>query len=298
MGGVRMRTEQYTPQLQIEAPMLVLGMPADKYHGFTTGNCVSKSGLDKINRSPAHFKYAAPREQSRAMVIGSALHCALLEPDKFAAEYLLLRDVKVRTASEYKEAVKSWGDADYVLTGPESDTIIGMQQSLYADANVRRILTAPGHREASLFVQDPVTSVGVRCRYDILTKDGYIFDLKKTRDARPAAFVRSINEYRYHVQAALYSDAYEWAFGEPVKGFVNIAIEPELPHAVKVYRPDADAMAEGRRLYREDLKTYAECVKASHWPAYTTEPEFIGLPAWVLNQIEAESDIQTEGDAA
>ncbi len=278
-----MKIATYNPGMTIDPPMLVLDMPASVYHTFP--DSISKSGLDRIALSPAHYRYREPSEPSRAMVIGSAIHAALLQPELYEVEYLRLREVKVRTAAEYKAAAKEWpGGGDYVLTGPESAHIDGMQACVMADKHARALLIGDGYREASLFVRDPVTGVCVRTRYDFLPADPKrpIADLKKTRDCRSDAFVRSVANYRYHVQAALYIDALTWATGEPARHFCMLAIEESLPHALKPYLMGNESLVLGRKLYRENLNTYAECVQAGYWPAYNSEPEMLELPDWVL----------------
>lgn len=279
------------PDWQGKGPALLLDMPNEEYHRLPH---ISKSGLDRVAISPAHYRFAEPRQPSRAMEIGTAIHTALLEPDRFAAEYVLLKEVTDRRASAYREAVKVYG-SERVLVGPEADRVAGMQAAVMAQPAARDILERAGHREASLICADPETGVTVRVRYDLLTDCGMVLDLKKTRDARPAKFSRSIFNYRYHVQAAFYSDSWFWATGERLKSFRILAVEDLLPHAVKIYTLDQTAIDDGRRLYREDLNLYAQCLERDEWPAYDcTADEVISLPDWRLAQIENEimEDIQ------
>lgn len=58
-----------------------------EYHG---GNLVTKSKLDKLDRSPAHLKEYLdnPQDETKALRIGKALHCAVLEPELFDLEYV------------------------------------------------------------------------------------------------------------------------------------------------------------------------------------------------------------------
>jgi len=145
-----------------------------------------------------------------------------------------------------------------------------------------------GHRELSLFTVDPVTGVKVRVRYDLLS-GGEAVDVKSTQDARPAEFAKSIFNYSYHMQAALYCDAWEWENGWDLDAFRFIAIETEMPHAAMAYLLDWTALEEGRRMYREALNMYAACERSGEWPAYHCEAdELIGLPQWRVAQIENE----------
>lgn len=284
---------EYTPEMAIQPPCIITGMPNDVYHSWP--NSVSKSQLDLIDRSPAHLRYAAKRESTRAMEIGTAIHTALLEPERFASEYVLLRDVTDRRASEYKQAIKVHS-SDVVLTGTEADHVSGMQESVYAQPSARGLLTAAGHHELSVFANDPETGVLCRVRIDLLTDDMTAVDLKKTRDARNREFQRSVFNYRYHVQDAFYSDVFFWATGEHLNGFKFIAVEEQPPHAAVVYSLDDEARKYGRDCYRANLNTYAKCLESNDWHGYDVNEDVIGLPGWLINEIENEMEITTEDD--
>src|SRR5690554_7240947 len=140
---------EYTPGMTIEPPCFIEGMPNEVYHSHPEG--VSSSGLKLVERSPAHYRYQAARAPSRAMEIGTAIHTALLEPERFAADYVLLKDVKDRRASEYKAAVKVHG-SERVLVSGEADQVAGMQEAVLSNQAMSERLNAEGWRELSLFV--------------------------------------------------------------------------------------------------------------------------------------------------
>ena len=60
---------------------------------------LSVSALKAFNRSPNHYiQYlTGPRKASKAMAFGSALHCAVLEPDEFDSRYALAPKLEKRT---------------------------------------------------------------------------------------------------------------------------------------------------------------------------------------------------------
>jgi exodeoxyribonuclease VIII len=283
-----MNITQYSPDFVPTAGYVVQGMPNAAYHAHDS---ISKSSLDSILRSPAHFKYRRFVEPTRAMEIGTAIHTALLEPDRFITEYVLLENVKDRRAAEYKQAVEKHG-TEKVLTSPEVLTVAGMQQSVTSHPVASLWLQKKGYRELSIFAQDPVTGINVRIRPDALTTDGHILDLKKTQDARPSGFSRTVATYRYHVQAAFYSDVYQWATGQKAQSFRFIVVEESLPHACMVYRLDDFSLEEGRRVYRQALNLYAECLESDKWDAYPcSDDEIISLPDWQIRQIENELEV-------
>ena len=277
---------EYTPGMEIKSPMFIANMPDDVYHNWP--DSISKSGLDLVNRSPAHYKYKSDKAASRAMEFGRALHCAVLEPDVFASRYLLLRHVSDRRASEYKQAVAAKGEGNVLVSG-EADQIAGIQEVIKSSPAIQDYISKPARRELSLFVTHPETGVLVRCRYDMLTHDGIAIDLKTTQDVRPAEFAKSIANYRYHVQQAFYSDAFFWATGEQLQEFVFIALEKELPHAHRIYVLDDESVDLGRIAYLKDLQAYAHSVETDYWAgADCFGPESISLPSWAISRIEDE----------
>lgn len=267
--------EQLTPELAA-AGCLVTGMPNEAYHAYAG---ISKSGLDLVARSPAHFMYGEKKETTRPMVIGTAIHCAVFEPDVFARDYMLMRDIKVRTASEYKQAIKTINE-NLVLVQPEADYVSGMQNGINNNVHAKEILDMPRWSEIACFATDKETGVLVKCKFDTLLHSLDAVDLKKTQDASQIQFEKSIGSYRYHVQAAFYTDVFEWSTGLKLNSFKFLAVEERLPHFSKIYQCDTEAVNYGRKLYREALNTYSECMKSGDWPMPDGALEYVGLPYW------------------
>lgn len=251
---------------------------------------ISKSGLDLFARSPAHYRYSAKREPTSAMSLGSATHAAILEPDVYSTQYIILRDAPDRRSSVYKEAVKQRG-AEYVLLGKEADQIAGMQEAVRSNPHAAALLAA-GYAEQSLFTRDPVTGVIVRVRYDWITAAGQPVDLKTTQDAGDEAFGKSIMNYRYHVQDVLYCDAWEWAFGEQPPPMLFLAVESEMPHCTAIHRIPHDFRQYARKLYRAELNRYAACLESGEWPGLPSEPHTTQMPGWAIAIVESEMEIE------
>lgn len=275
--------EELTPELA-RAGCLVTGMPNDAYHAYEG---ISKSGLDLIARSPAHYAYKAASEPSRAMVIGSATHSAILEPEQFDKQYMLLRDVTDRRSSVYKQAAEQFG-ADNVLTGTEADSVIGMRESVRLNSTAVEFLDADGYVEVAAFATDPTTGVLVKCKFDKLLKDLRSVDLKTTQDLRD--FTKSVANYRYHVQQAYYSDVFAWATGLQLESFDFLAVEKDAPNASRLFRLDTPSIDYGRKLYRQALDLYAECLAHNEWPMPAGDLEYITLPSWAADPEQYEGE--------
>ncbi len=75
-------------------------LTSEEYHSGTAG--VSSSPLKKsIEKTPAHLAYAQanPKPQTVNMQLGSVVHCLVLEPETFDAEYLVSDAGKPNEAS-------------------------------------------------------------------------------------------------------------------------------------------------------------------------------------------------------
>lgn len=271
--------KDFTPE-QAEQGCFVVNMPESEYH---THDSVSKSMLDLVSRSPAHLAYAQKREPTRAMAIGSAIHCAILEPARFEQEYIVLHGINDRRKSEYKEAVKATS-VDLVLTGNEGDKVAGMQEAMQLNETAQTELAKAGYAEISAFVKCPETGLLLRCRYDWLNLEtNDCIDLKKTQDVRYDQFQKSVANYRYHVQDAYYSHVYELITGNSLR-FRFLTVEEEAPHSNKVYELDTEAKTVGKRHALSDLLAYKQALDTNNWEGIAQEDELLSLPMWALDE--------------
>jgi hypothetical protein len=79
----------------------------EAYH---SGHGISKSGLDLIARSPAHF-IGAEKKDLPSFALGSATHCAILEPHEFDKRYFRGEDIRRGT--------KAWDEIEAKAEGRE-----------------------------------------------------------------------------------------------------------------------------------------------------------------------------------
>lgn len=267
------------------APGFVPNMPESEYHARPE---ISKSGLDLVNISPAHYACDAPREPTPAMIVGSAIHKATLEPDLFHETYARA-EFKDRRTKAYKEFEAEYG-REYTLLPGEYDHVLAVSHAVQKHPVAGRLIMKRGHFEISGFATDPETGVNVRCRYDFLGSNMAV-DLKKSRDVLPRGFQRAVSSYRYHVQAAFYSDLYYWITKDRIDAFWLIAVEDKPPYTVVPYVLDDLAIEAGRRAYRENLNTYAACLESGDWPTFEPECPYISLPDWAFAEMDEELEI-------
>jgi len=169
---------------------------------------ISKSGLDLINKSPAHYKWAQenPSEPTAAMRIGTLTHLATLEPDRFNSECIVMPTLDRRTKDgklRWEEFQANHPDQE-LLTSDEHTRITAIRDAVRAHSMARKLLDRIAQVEVSTFWKDEGTGVDCRCRPDGILDNGMLIDLKTTADAG-RGFERSVRQYRYHVQAAFYA---------------------------------------------------------------------------------------------
>jgi len=255
----------------------------EEYH---SGPGVSKSALDIIHRSPAHYQASLllPRTETPAMVIGTAIHAAVLEPETFEAKFVVAPEVNRRTNAGKEE----WERFRYsalaagmrMLTQEQYDAARNVRDAVYANRMAANLLCG-GKAERSVYWNEVVDGAEVlcKCRPDYLREDGICVDLKTTEDTRSDHFIRSVVNYRYHVQAAWY----ERGIGEVLpaaRDFVFLAVEKEPPYGTGIFTLPDDFIDVGNYAAMADLRTFARCKAADHWPCYAEEVQVLEAPKW------------------
>ena len=265
-----------------------------EYHAL---DYVSKSHLDKINLSPFHYwdHYINPDrvvpEPTKQMLLGSAMHTMVLEPDLFEKQYLVesanapkrptavQRNAK-KPSNQTLDAIAYWEEFDKKANGKTLISIEDYQRLTIMRTRVlghpaaSTILKMSGVTEQSYVWKDSQTGEICKSRPDFHTDDGtLIVDLKTTSDARELGFQKSVHNFRYHVQAGFYLRSIEEA-----EQFVFIAVESKPPYLVAVYNASTDMINAGNRVADKNLATLAQCRKSGKWVGYSEEITTLDLP--------------------
>lgn len=261
----------------------------DKYHASSG---ISKSGLDDIAISPAHYfaghldPRRPPRKETSAQLHGNLAHCAILEPDLFVKRYVVGPDVNKNT-NIWKDFVKL--HADKTVIDPQQHATAWRQADSVCALKPVRDALDNGKAEVSATWTDAETGVLCRCRPDWVTTSSagaMLLDVKTYSSAASAQFELQVARMRYHVQAAWYSEGYAIAAGVGVFGFLFVAVEDSWPFAASVMMLDDESVEVGRKLAHENLRTYAACSATNLWPGYGEDVKLIRLPAWAMKGTE------------
>lgn len=292
--------------MEITTPGLYPGMDEATYHGDPVpsrlGGSLSNSGAKLLAFStPAHFKWARDngRPPKRAFDLGHAVHKYVLREgdelvivEKTAKDGTRLDadDYTTKSAQEHREAIRAEGKIP--LLRKEDDQAQSMAASVLRHP-VARILFDPDHGtpEVSGFWQDPETEVWQRLRVDWLPdargRRLIVPDLKTSNDADPTKFGKKAADFGYFMQHPFYLGGLQHlGLADDDAAFIFVNVETAPPHLVSVVELDEDAVALGRQLIRQALRTYAECMGTDTWPGYSQHVELASLPYYFTRQLE------------
>lgn len=233
-------------------PQAFLGLPRELYDAMPGWN----GSLLKIayKRTPAHAwaayrdPLAPQREDTAAFRIGSLTHAAILEPERFLAEYVVLppdaprrpTDKQLVDGKDSKPGTKAndawleaqvrkawWDEFDTRTSGTE--VISAADYDLVAQLS-GKVLKHPGLQpffapdrihgsqlnELTLTWLDPETGHRCKARIDALRYLGQslrAFELKSAQDGGPEPFGTAVVRYDYLLAAAFYHDAIDHCRG-------------------------------------------------------------------------------------
>lgn len=259
----------------------------DEYHG---GPGVSKTTLWTLyNKTPFHARYGA-RKESHAFDIGKAAHIAILEPHRLEAS--VMKGPDDRRGNKWKEAQdEAAATSKILLTSGEYEQAMLIRDLADTVPELQIMRQGETYIETSAYHTDEETGELVKCRPDIYNKTHALMaDVKNMNSASPIAFQKSLGEYGYHVQHAMYSDVWSRGTDMPVDAFFFIVFEKSEPPLVAVYELSPATVAEGHAIYRQALDRYAECVRNKEWPGYGTGVQRVDLKRWDYKLTEYQGD--------
>lgn len=229
------------------------------YHGLSMDDykaiqALSKHQLDLISVSIKKWQAATlrPKEQTKAMFLGSAFHDMVLLPELFSGQYIVSPKVDMRTNKGkeiYQNFVSLYPNKTFI-DEPTMDILKYMKDAI--DSNQTAVdLLKDTQREVSLVSIE--NGFSMKCRADAI-KSSAIIDIKTTSTTTVDQFVREIYNLRYDVQAALYLDFFEM----DELDFYLIVVQTVDPWDCFVIRLSQDKIDNGRRLYESDIKKYLD----------------------------------------
>ena len=226
----------------------------DKNEDYHSTPGISASGLKAIyKKSVYHFLNQKPFESS-AMALGTAVHCAMLEPEMYYKEFHVMPKIDRRTKAGKEQFTMEQEKAEnkQLVAFDDHQKITSILNNFRNHDLAQKY--CKGEIELSHYLEHE--GVKVRVRPDCLNRvENFISDVKTCQDNSPTAFKRDVYKYAYHLQAAFYCDMLG------VENFKFIAVETNYPYSVEVYTLSDDMIEQGRKAWKrafDDWKIYSE----------------------------------------
>lgn len=284
----------------------------------------SQSQIKPLLISPAHYRaaLAEPRFPTTNMIMGTALHALLHEPETFDGLFMDRAEcAKEPTVAELQELLTAQGvavpskakkadllalafpdglpeDQRTSLASDDFRAVHGMAKAIQVHpiAGPWYDPEQPEYRrfcEVSIYVRNEAGQI-LKARIDRLVFDPErqvisVLDLKSTDKADASNFARTIANFSYDLQGAWYTRLVELAYAPLVTSgwrteFVFVAVERKAPHGVNVYRASDRLIEGGRRKMASALDLLAQCHALDYWPGYAPVVQSIDLPSWAQGE--------------
>ena len=255
---------------------------------------LSKSRLWEMRICPQWFKYREDNpdtEPNPTLILGSAFHKLVLEPQDFGKEFAIVPAIDRRT-KEGKTAYAAFEDANAgkdFITFADYEKISAMASAIAC--NRKAAFLTRGNVEESYYFTDDATGIECKVRPDcfkVVNGRGYIIDLKSCRSAAPDDFRRDAINFGYDLQAAMYVEGVQKEHGIPCD-FLFVAVEKDPPYLINVMQCDDLLLTRGKDLFREYLGLYKRCSETGNWFGLNGEYDIINnlsLPSWLAKEIE------------
>tara|TARA_R100001443_G_scaffold111830_1_gene124938 strand:+ start:34 stop:864 length:831 start_codon:yes stop_codon:yes gene_type:complete len=258
-----------------------------EYHGRKTH--ISSTGLRAYKKNKKQFKYSLTNDlvkKTKAMSDGSAIHAFLLERAVFDSDFAIKpADMRLSTKEGKKWALDNKNKI--IIDSELGNNLFEIEKSVL-DSPAKLIYEIKGQTELSYFWDDFGLIKG-KCRPDWISDDGNIIvDIKTTTDASPRGFQKSIANWGYHLQLGWYMRGLQ-KLGIPCNEFIFIAIEKTPPFSVGVYRADKEMILYADKEINKLVVDMDKSFKSEEYPDYTPEIMDLGLPPWMTNPKEKQT---------
>ena len=257
--------------LKVGERLILQDVDERDYHASRgIGSTTMKAGT----KSMAHFKIAVEGEREfsaqtlKAMSVGSALHCLVLEPEKYTEKFIVQpEDIKVRRGKAW-DAFESENREKDILTLDDENTAKGMAAAINNEVGE---YFKGGINEYSFWYRYKPNIV-LKARIDCAVDD-LIIDLKTTYVDEPYQFTKTV-KYDYNIQDAHY---------RLVTGFKDmlfIGVSKSKPHDIFLVKQGDDVKERAERLLHTTINSIEMALDFDEFPKRPIEINETELTAW------------------
>jgi hypothetical protein len=241
----------------------------EEYHASAG---ISRSALMQFKRSPYHYqqRYLVEQtveEDTAALRIGNLIHTAVLEPHRFADEYIVAPKFDRRTnAGKFAHSQFQSTLAGRIAVSEDEEAMAYAMASVVHGNDLAAALLDDCVIEESIYFTHKSTGLQCKVRPDAWN-GSIVIDLKTTKDACYPAFQRSAFQYGYFLQAGMIYEALR-SVDIVMEKFVFLAIEKKAPYPMAIYTLDDEAIDYGVNQFNSLMEQFANCHEKNKWPGY------------------------------
>lgn len=241
------------------------------------------STLKYFLESPAAYLYnlKKPKEPTKQMRYGTIAHMALLESEKFKANYIVEPIFEGLTAKGEKTTSKNSLDVKrqyeewrnglskdaVILTEDQLESLTGIINSMLES---QELLSLIEHGEPELVGKwvDPETGILCKAKLDLPVRScGWLMDVKTTsKSANWEEFMWSVENLDYDFQIAMYHEAYKQIEGKPPVMCGWIVPETFGPWDFDIHLVHDLFIEKGMEKYRKCMNKLKECLDTGVFP--------------------------------
>lgn len=245
---------------------------------YRAADGLANSDAQMIENNPSNFMWSksAPRNvaKSKTTDIGTALHCAILEPEKYK-DHIVVSEFKGRTAKGFETEQKG-NEGKIVLTKDEYDQVNLMAKSVFCHPSAKSLLDLDGDCESSVFVKDKETGVSLKCRpdKDVVKSANAVIDVKTTASIddwrSDKQWVNPLYKFNYGHGASFYIDVLEQHYKTEIDFFIFLVIQSSIelgryPVAVfQISRQELIDLGFWDR-HRGNISEFSRCKSGNDW---------------------------------
>lgn len=248
---------------------------------------VSRSRLEVFRESPPEYyarfvaKTKEDEEKSKALIFGQDVHCALFEPEKFQANYIVAPERWKQNTNAGKAALAEFQakhPGKSVLWPEDWESIAGVVDCIEDNPLAHELLVEnvePEMREVGVYHTCPITGIRCKAKFDVIHKSHprtgkfTVVDMKTWADIKEGDLLAwYVDNFGYHRQDAFYSQAARAAFGlgrTDAVDFVFVFVTKNSPYESVVVRIDDDFRSVGHAQIIESMTNLAHCIDNKTW---------------------------------
>lgn len=273
------------------------GFYRESFFDYIKGEGINRSFLhEMIMWTPGHAKWKAEHEEiTPALRLGDAFHAAILEPERFAKEYVTLPlDCKPGSGTGMKARKEAFEfgateKGQTIIQPADQQNIKEMVAVIQSDQEALDLL-CDGESEISGYFMEEEYGILTKIRLDYINKKHQIIvDLKSCADARKGPFRKSGYDHGYDMQAFMALNGVTQITGQAHNDFKFICVESKDYHGLKIYDADQEMLDTGYKKYQRAMVLYKECLERNEWDGYDSTSEPLGSPSWAKESLETMS---------